>query len=75
MTWLPCRLVQSGPYRYLRHPGYTGALISFTGALAILGLQPLTLAWWIIFAAPMGLFMVSLETAICIPCSEQGEKE
>ena len=61
---LPCRLVQSGPYRYIRHPGYTGALLSFTGALAILGLQPLTLAWWLIFAGPMSLFMVSCASAL-----------
>jgi protein-S-isoprenylcysteine O-methyltransferase Ste14 len=53
-----CRLVQSGPYRYIRHPGYTGALISFTGALALLGLTPLSWAWWLIFAGPMTLFMV-----------------
>ena len=31
------RLIQHGPYRWLRHPSYTGALLSFLGLAAGLG--------------------------------------
>ena len=54
-----CRLVQRGPYRYIRHPGYTGALVSFFGMWAFFGLRPLSLLWWILYAAPFAMIMVS----------------
>ena len=47
------RLVESGPYRFLRHPSYTGALVAFVGLGLTLGnvysllvmLIPITLAF------------------------------
>jgi protein-S-isoprenylcysteine O-methyltransferase len=49
------RLINSGPYRLLRHPSYTGALLGFCGlgiclrnwaALAALGVPPLVVFLW-----------------------------
>lgn len=37
------RLVVSGPYRFVQHPGYTGALLLFVGLALALG-RPLALA-------------------------------
>jgi protein-S-isoprenylcysteine O-methyltransferase Ste14 len=34
------RLVTSGPYRYVRHPGYTGSILLFLGSGPALG------SWW-----------------------------
>jgi len=45
------KLVTSGPYRVLRHPSYTGAIISLTGIGAGLG------NWISILAAAGGIFI------------------
>jgi protein-S-isoprenylcysteine O-methyltransferase len=45
------RLVQSGPYRVLRHPSYTGLLVSFAG----LGLGLGTWAGLLALLVPVGL--------------------
>jgi protein-S-isoprenylcysteine O-methyltransferase len=37
------QLIDSGPYRYIRHPSYTGALLAFAGLGFCLG------NWWSIF--------------------------
>ncbi|MGA2702435.1 MAG: isoprenylcysteine carboxylmethyltransferase family protein [Isosphaeraceae bacterium] len=34
------RLITEGPYRFVRHPGYTGMLLSFLGSGLVLG------SWW-----------------------------
>ncbi|WP_101926786.1 MULTISPECIES: methyltransferase family protein [Luteimonas] len=41
------RLIRSGPYRRLRHPSYTGLLLTVAGFLCALGsgLAPLVIAW------------------------------
>ncbi|CAL8462412.1 g1945 [Coccomyxa elongata] len=52
------KLVQNGPYRIIRHPGYTGGILSFLGTFSFLGLQPFTLLWWLLLAIPMSVFMV-----------------
>jgi protein-S-isoprenylcysteine O-methyltransferase len=36
------RLITSGPYRWLRHPCYTGTLLTVMGVPAALGVWPLT---------------------------------
>jgi protein-S-isoprenylcysteine O-methyltransferase Ste14 len=43
------RVIESGPYRYIRHPSYTGALISATGLGLALG------NWASLAAAPLCL--------------------
>ena len=53
------RLVQTGPYRYMRHPGYTGGLISGFGLWAFLGLRPLSPLWWVMYVAPWTPLVVS----------------
>ena len=65
------RLVQSGPYRYIRHPGYTGALVSFFGMWAFLGLRPLSLLWWLLYAAPFTMIMVSRKPRLSWPCMQE----
>ncbi len=34
------RLITGGPYRFVRHPGYAGMLLSFLGSGLVLG------SWW-----------------------------
>lgn len=48
------QLVQRGPYKILRHPGYTGALIGFLG----IGISTNNWINMIIFFVAMGLFYV-----------------
>ncbi len=45
-------LVTSGPYRFVRHPIYTGLLIAFLGSALVGGLS-----WIIIFIFTAGLFI------------------
>jgi protein-S-isoprenylcysteine O-methyltransferase len=49
------RLVEAGPYRWLRHPSYAGALLAFLGlglcldnwaALAVLMVPVSVVFWW-----------------------------
>ena len=50
--------VSAGPYRYVRHPGYLGMIVS---ALMI----PLVLAsWWALIPAGLGAGLVILRTAL-----------
>ncbi|EIE24054.1 hypothetical protein COCSUDRAFT_41369 [Coccomyxa subellipsoidea C-169] len=52
------KLVQSGPYAVIRHPGYTGGIVAFFGTFSFLGLQPFSLWWWLVLALPSTIFMV-----------------
>jgi protein-S-isoprenylcysteine O-methyltransferase Ste14 len=46
-------LITSGPYRYLRHPGYTGSIVGFLSGPVLLG------SWWaLVPAVPLALFIV-----------------
>ena len=49
-------VITTGPYRYVRHPMYAGALFHFIGVPLLLG------SWWGLAAAPlfMGLFVVRI---------------
>jgi len=59
------RLVDSGPYRYLRHPSHTGALLEFFGLGIIFGnwlsLVVLLLPTWLVFNRRMTIE----ERALC----------
>ncbi len=48
------RLVESGPYRYLRHPSYTGALLAFSGFAFSMG----NWAAFLVMTAPIFLAFV-----------------
>ena len=52
------RVVSSGPYAFVRHPMYTGAIVFFVGASLLLG------SWWGVAMAP--LFAVLLAVRIGI---------
>ena len=43
-----------GPYRFLRHPGYVGMIISFIGSVLLLG----SLYGWIFFALYLALVLI-----------------
>lgn len=46
-------LITSGPYRLVRHPGYTGAIVGFLSGPMLLG------SWWALLpAAALALFIV-----------------
>ncbi|CAK0751560.1 hypothetical protein CVIRNUC_002077 [Coccomyxa viridis] len=53
------KLVQSGPYQRIRHPGYTGAIVCAVGTLGFLCLRPPGMVWFTVFAVPMTLFMAA----------------
>ncbi|CAL5227713.1 g10723 [Coccomyxa viridis] len=53
------KLVQTGPYCLIRHPGYTGAILSAFGLVGFLGLRPPGLAWALVFVLPMTALMVA----------------
>ena len=63
-------LVESGPYRYVRHPSYTGALIFFVGLGLALQSWGAVLALALIFAVVYG-YRMYLEEHVLI--SELGE--
>ncbi|MGH7611830.1 MAG: methyltransferase family protein [Candidatus Dormibacteria bacterium] len=46
------RLVQTGPYRWIRHPGYTGALLTVAGCLCCCA----DLASWALLALPLAAY-------------------
>lgn len=48
------RLVQRGPYVYIRHPMYTGLLL-FTLALVLAAPSPLRIAFWLVLVADLML--------------------
>jgi protein-S-isoprenylcysteine O-methyltransferase Ste14 len=46
-------LITSGPYRFVRHPGYAGAIVGFLSAPLLLG------SWWsLVTVSPLCLFIV-----------------
>lgn len=63
-------LVETGPYRYVRHPSYTGALIFFVGLGLALQSWGAVLALALIFAVVYG-YRMHVEEQILI--SELGE--
>ncbi|CAL5223715.1 g6269 [Coccomyxa viridis] len=60
------QLVQTGFYRFIRHPGYAGNIMGLLGFLGFLGLRPPGLIWTLAFALPVTVYM-----AIKIPHEEQ----
>ena len=51
-------VVTTGPYRYVRHPMYAGALFHFTG------LPPLLGSWWGLIALPLFICLFTIRIAI-----------
>jgi protein-S-isoprenylcysteine O-methyltransferase Ste14 len=49
--YVPFRIVEDGPYRYLRHPIYAGRLIIAAGACIMTGTTWLALAWLVSVSA------------------------
>jgi len=49
---------RSGPYRLVRHPGYTGALLQSVGMPALLG------SWWALIPALAAMFLMTLRTSL-----------
>jgi protein-S-isoprenylcysteine O-methyltransferase Ste14 len=50
--------VSSGPYRYVRHPGYVGWIVLFTGFLLLLG------SWWSFLPFGLSVAMLVLRTSL-----------
>lgn len=48
----------SGPYRYVRHPGYAGAILSIAAEPFLLG------SWWALIPAALGMAGYVLRTAL-----------
>ncbi|MBN2489807.1 MAG: isoprenylcysteine carboxylmethyltransferase family protein [Planctomycetes bacterium] len=53
------RVIQTGPYRLVRHPGYAGLLLGF-----ILGTPLLLGSWWAFLPALGSLGMIAVRTAL-----------
>ena len=51
------QVVSTGPYRYVRHPMYTGTLLSWVAAALALG------SWWMFVPAMAGIALVVWRTA------------
>jgi protein-S-isoprenylcysteine O-methyltransferase Ste14 len=47
-----------GPYRFVRHPGYTGAILAFVGTPLLLG------SWWALIPAALGIAGYVLRTVL-----------
>ena len=56
------RLVTNGPYRWLRHPSYTGTLLTLSGLPVALGVWPLAAVVSVIFMAAH-VFRIHVEEA------------
>ena len=52
------QVVTDGPYRFVRHPGYTGAILSFLGSPLLLG------SWWAFIPTIIGIGGYVLRTAL-----------
>jgi protein-S-isoprenylcysteine O-methyltransferase Ste14 len=52
------QVVESGPYRFVRHPGYAGALVFELFSPLALG------SWWVALPAGMGLALLVVRTAL-----------
>lgn len=48
----------SGPYRFIRHPGYAGAILAFIGTPMLMG------SWWSMIPAMLGVGGYVLRTAL-----------
>lgn len=51
------RVVDSGPYRFVRHPGYVAAIILFAGMALALG------SWWALVPAAMASILLIIRTS------------
>jgi protein-S-isoprenylcysteine O-methyltransferase Ste14 len=51
-------VVQDGPYRWVRHPGYAGACLTFLCTPLLLG------SWWALIPSAMGVAGYALRTAL-----------
>ena len=51
-------LVTSGPYRWVRHPGYAGALISYLAVPFLLD------SWWTLIPVALKLIIIVLRTGL-----------
>ena len=51
-------VIQEGPYRFVRHPGYVGAIIQNLTTAVILG------SWWAMIPAGVGSVIMILRTAL-----------
>jgi protein-S-isoprenylcysteine O-methyltransferase Ste14 len=52
------RVVSTGPYAYIRHPMYAGALLFFIGTPLLLG------SWWGLLAAPVIAAMLAVRAVL-----------
>jgi protein-S-isoprenylcysteine O-methyltransferase Ste14 len=53
------KVIDSGPYRYVRHPGYLGTIVGFILA------TPLMLgSWWSVVPAVLATLSVAVRTAL-----------
>jgi len=52
------QVATDGPYRFVRHPGYTGAILSFLGTPLLLG------SWWAFIPTVIGVGGYVLRTAL-----------
>jgi len=52
------QVATDGPYRFVRHPGYTGAILSFLGTPLLLG------SWWAFIPTVIGIGGYVLRTAL-----------
>jgi protein-S-isoprenylcysteine O-methyltransferase Ste14 len=52
------KVVTSGPYRYMRHPMYAGALLFFLGAPLLLG------SWWGLAVAPLMVVVLGIRAVL-----------
>jgi len=52
------QVATDGPYRFVRHPGYAGAILSFLGSPLLLG------SWWAFIPTALGIGGYILRTAL-----------
>lgn len=52
------QVATDGPYRFVRHPGYSGAILSFLGSPLLLG------SWWALIPTAIGIGGYVLRTAL-----------
>jgi protein-S-isoprenylcysteine O-methyltransferase len=65
------QLIEAGPYRFIRHPSYTGALLTFVGLGLSVG------NWWslAIFTLPvLAAFLVRIHVEECALLQAMGER-
>jgi len=52
-------VVQSGPYAYLRHPGYAATIVGFNFGTALM-----LLSWWACLPAVLAMIVLIVRTAL-----------